>query len=184
MTEEAVIAAAAGGSEQAFAELLDQQYNRIYRFAYKWCGNVADAEDVTQLACIKLANNIGQYRGDAAFSSWLYRLVVNCAKDWQKSQARHQGESGTLDGTPEETPEEHPVHDSGYSSILLTQILKQVEVMGEGFKETALLVLAEGFNHREAGELLGVKESTISWRLHEMRRQLASQQHEMGSGES
>jgi RNA polymerase sigma-70 factor (ECF subfamily) len=46
--------------------------------------------------------------------------------------------------------------------------------MGEDFKETALLVLAEGFSHREAGEMLGVKEGTISWRLHEIRRQLSS----------
>ena len=46
--------------------------------------------------------------------------------------------------------------------------------MGEDFKETALLVLAEGFTHREAGEMLGVKEGTISWRLHEIRRQLSS----------
>ena len=44
--------------------------------------------------------------------------------------------------------------------------------MADGFKETALLVHAEGLSHAEAAEVLGVKESTISWRLHEMRKQL------------
>ena len=172
MTEESLIAAAAGGDEQAFAELLDTQYSRIYRFAYRWCGNVADAEDVTQQACIKLAKSIAQFRGDAAFSSWLYRLVVNCAKDWQKAQYRHCGDDVIA--------EEAAVHDSGSSAVLLVEILGKVDAMGEGFKETALLVLGEGFSHREAGELLGVKESTISWRLHEMRRQLSSLGEEMG----
>lgn len=175
MSEKTLISAAAAGNELAFAQLLDAHYNRIYRFAYRWCGNVADAEDITQLACLKLARNIGQFRGDAAFSSWLYRLVVNCAKDWQKSQYRHRGG----DGTATEPASDDPNH----CSILLVEVLEKVEAMGEGFKETALLVLAEGFSHREAGDMLGVKESTISWRLHEMRRQLSSWQKEMGACE-
>ena len=166
MTDEKLISAAALGDEQAFAELLDGEYKRIYRYAYRWCGNVADAEDVTQLACIKLAKNIGQYRGESAFTTWLYRLVVNCAKDWQKSQARHLRNS--------DAAEEATSQDSNTQWIFLQQVLKLIETMGEDFKETALLVLAEGFSHREAGKMLGVKEGTISWRLHEIRRQLSS----------
>ena len=175
MTEEALIAAAALGDPQAFASLLDGQYKRIYRFAYRWCGNVADAEDVTQLACIKLANSIGQFRGEAAFSSWLYRLVVNCAKDWQKSQQRHSGD---------ELSDDIALQNSGDEAVvLLNQVLKQVDAMGEGFKESALLVLAEGFSHKEAADMLGVKESTISWRLHEMRQRLAAMEQGLASGE-
>ena len=178
MTEDTLIAAAAGGDEQAFETLLDVHYERIYRFAYRWCGNATDAEDITQLACIKLARTIGQFRGDAAFTSWLFRLVVNCAKDWQKSQRRHQGEQ--LTGNPglcapcesEAQTEQHTVY--------LIEILNTVDAMGQGFKETALLVLGEGFSHREAGALLGVKESTVSWRLHQMRQQLSSLGEEMG----
>lgn len=166
MTAETVIAAAVGGDKKAFADLLDGQYSRIYRFAFRWCGNVADAEDVTQLACIKLANNIGQFRGHSAFSTWLYRLVVNCARDWQKSQSRHAGEH--------ELTDDSATRQSGNeAAVLLDQILKQVDAMGEGFKESALLVLAEGFSHKEAADLLGVQESTISWRIHEMRQRLA-----------
>jgi RNA polymerase sigma-70 factor (ECF subfamily) len=176
MTEETVIAAAVAGDPQAFAALLDGQYNRIYKFAYRWCGNnVADAEDITQLACIKLAKSIGQFRGDSAFSTWLYRLVVNCAKDWQKSQQRHQGDELTDDIALQ--------HSGDEAIVLLNQVLKQVDAMGEGFKESALLVLAEGFSHKEAADMLGVKESTISWRLHEMRQRLAAlEQAQQGSG--
>lgn len=170
MSDAQLLAAAAGGDRQAFAQVLDEHYERIYHFAFRWCGNETDAEDITQQACIKLANSIHQFRGEAAFTSWLYRLVVNCAKDWQKSHARHQG-----DAMPELEP---ALHDSGSRGILLQQVLQAIAVMGEGFKETALLVLAEGFSHREAGELLGVKESTISWRLHEMRRQLTNLEQE------
>jgi len=176
MTEETVIAAAVGGDRQAFAMLLDGQYNRIYRFAYRWCGNAADAEDITQLACIKLAKSISQFRGESAFSSWLYRLVINCAKDWQKSQARHQGDC--------EITDDIAVHHSGNeAAVLLVQVLKQVDAMGDGFKESALLVFAEGLSHKEAADMLGVKESTISWRIHEIRQRLAALGQEPGTGE-
>jgi RNA polymerase sigma-70 factor (ECF subfamily) len=166
MTAETVIAAAVGGDKQAFAQLLDGQYNRIYRFAYRWCGNVADAEDVTQIACIKLGKSISQFRGDSTFSTWLYRLVVNCAKDWQKSQTRHLAET-------ELTEEIAAQHAGNEATVQLNQVLKQIDAMGEGFKESALLVLAEGFSHKEAATLLGVQEGTISWRIHEMRQRLA-----------
>ncbi len=55
-------------------------------------------------------------------------------------------------------------------SIHLAQLLEQLDGIGEGMKETALLVHAEGLSHAAAGEILGVSESTISWRIHTMRK--------------
>ena len=172
MNEDLLIAAAAGGDERAFEVLLDRHYDRIYRFAYRWCGNVPDAEDITQLACIKLARNIRQFRSDAAFTSWLFRLVVNCAKDWQKSQSRHRGEANALESLPTGSTQQ--------AEIYLSEVLTAIDHMGPGFKETALLVHGEGFSHGQAARLLGVKESTVSWRLHRIRRHLASVESAIG----
>lgn len=162
-----LIRTAQGGDGQAFAQLLADHYDNIYRFAYRWCGNKADAEDITQLACIKLAQAIGQFRFEAAFSSWLYRLVINCAKDWYKSQSRHQHEAIDDWIEPERAPDR-----SAENSIYLQQLLRLLDQMAEGFKETALLVHGEGLSHAEAAAILQVKESTVSWRLHDMRKQL------------
>ncbi len=166
MDDQTLISRAQGGDAAAFARLLDLYYDTIYRFAWKWCGHAANAEDIAQLACMKLATGIRQFRYQAAFTSWLYKLVINCAQDWQRSQQRH--EHGELS-------EEEP--DGGESRaedrIYLLQVLEQLEHLGEGMKETALLVHAEGLSHAEAGEILGVSESTISWRIHVIRRQMA-----------
>lgn len=172
------VRAAQRGDRQAFAQLLEHHYDSIYRFAYRWCGNRTDAEDITQLACIKLAQSISQFRFEAAFSSWLYRLVINCAKDWHKSQSRHQhadiDSAIELEPLPDQRAE---------NSIYLRQLLQQLEQMSEGFKETALLVHGEGLSHAEAAEVLQLKESTISWRLHEIRKQLQRLQQDNGSWE-
>ena len=161
-----LIRRAQAGETEAFSELLEAHYDVIYRFAFRWSAKREAAEDITQQCCIKLARAIKQFQHRSAFSTWLYRLVINTAQDWQRQDGRHQHAGDTADHPSDSTQEE--------SQVYLQQILKQLDDMGEGLRETAILVLAEGFNHREAAEILGVKESTISWRLHHMRKQLAS----------
>jgi len=166
MDDSALIRLAQAGDAAAFETLLTHYYDTIFRFAYKWCGSRADAEDITQQACIKLARSLGQFRFESAFSSWLYRLVINCAKDWFKSEQRHEGDDSSL--ASEATSGEQDAE----TTIYLRQVLKLLGQMAEGFKETALLVYAEGMTHAEAAIILAVKESTVSWRLHEIRKQL------------
>ncbi|WGO97733.1 RNA polymerase sigma factor [Saccharophagus degradans] len=170
--QQEMIRQAQAGNAAAFESLLDHHYDLIYRFAYKWCGNAAAAEDVAQLVCIKLAKSLAQFRFESAFTSWLYRIVINCAKDWQKAEQRHThaaDEHADVEAEPSANAPNAEHH------IYLSQLLSRIDHMGEGFRETALLVHSEGFNHREAADILGVKESTISWRIHEIRKRLTSE---------
>ncbi len=179
--QEFIVAAQAGDSA-AFAQLLAQYYDTMFRFAWRWCGQRSDAEDITQLACIKLAQSIRQFRFEAAFSSWLYRLVINCAKDWHKSQNRHRHTPLNTYSLDEHTQQEPVREEAGEDTIYLRQVLRQLEEMAEGFKETALLVHGEGLSHAEAAAVLQVKESTVSWRLHEIRKQFQRLQQNAESG--
>ena len=163
--DEALIRGAQAGDARAFERLLERHYDTLFRFAYKWCGNRADAEDVTQQACIKLSRSLGQFRFESAFTSWLYRVVINCAQDWVRSQRRH--ESQPLEMADEVARGAAPVERQAY----LWQLLQQLDALPDGIKETLLLVHAEGLTHGEAAKVLDVKESTVSWRLHEFRKQ-------------
>lgn len=160
---------AQAGDRDAFARLIDDYYAVMFRFACKYCGNRQDAEDITQQACIKLARSVGQFRFEAAFSTWLYRLVINCARDWYKQQK-----------LPPTGPMVNPdalaiaIEDGAESAVMLHQVLAQVSEMGDGFREALALVIGEGLTHAEAAEILAVKESTVSWRLHEIRKRLAA----------
>ena len=168
MTEdEALIRAAQAGDADAFEALLERYYDTLYRFAYKWCGSRADAQDVTQQVCIKLAGVLASYRFESAFSSWLYRVVINCAKDWARSQGRHDLAVGNAEAAPEQAGDNRSVEHQAF----LWQLLSSLDKLPEGIKETLLLVHAEGLSHREAAKVLEVRESTVSWRLHEFRKQ-------------
>ena len=91
------------------------------------------------------------------------------AQDWQRSQRRHEHDE-LADSVPltDESPAEYQIY--------LMQLFAELEDLGEGMKETALLVHAEGMSHAEAGAVLGVSESTISWRIHTIRRRMGTRE--------
>lgn len=189
---EQCVRVAQSGDERAFEQLLDVYYDVMFRYAFQWSGDRSAAEDITQQSCIKLANSIQQFRFESRFSSWLYRLVINCGKDWFKAQRRHEvgkvsepaiSSEDNVAGVVEQVQVviepltsieqgQATASSEAESMIYLQQILALIDTLGEGFRETVVLVLGQGLNHREAGEILGVKESTISWRLHEVRKQI------------
>ena len=161
-TNDDIIKRAQHGDREAFAWVVENHYELMLRVANSFCSNRSDAEDITQQACIKLARSIAQFRFESAFSSWLYRLVINCAKDWLKAQKP----------LALENPPESAINNAAEPMVLLQQVLALVDEMGEGFRSTVTLVIGEGLSHAEAGLILEVKESTISWRLHEIRKRL------------
>ena len=157
----------AQGDAAALDVLISRHYLLIYRAAYRWCGHKHDAEDIAHEACIKVARHIGAFKGDSAFKTWLYRLVVNTAKDFQRkdrqinrTEAEYLREAvETVSGGQEEKQQAR-------------HVLSLLDQLPEGMKETAWLVYAEGLNHREAAEVLGCAETTVSWRLFQLKKKL------------
>lgn len=171
IVDEEMIRASQRGDRVAFASLLELIYDLIFRFALKWSGNRVDAEDITQQVCIKLASVIQQFTFKSQFTTWLYRVVMNCAHDWGRKHRRHQHDQYS------EINDEASAGQSDAcieSPTELDRVLKLVDNMGKDFKDTLLLVHAEGLSHREAAEVLDVKESTVSWRLHDVKKRLSA----------
>lgn len=162
--EKRLIKGAQNGDAKAFERLVNQYYKVMFKMAFLWCRNQTDAEDITQNACIKLARGIGSFNFEAAFTSWLYMLVINTAKDWYKKQNRHPASSDGLETIKtNEKPDE---------KLFLRQVIEEVHRLPEGEKEAVFLVIGEGLSHGEAAKVLECKESTVSWRIHEARKKL------------
>lgn len=167
---------AAGGDATAFGQVLERHYDLLYRMAYRYLGRAADAEDVAQEVALALASKIRHFRGELRFSTWLYRVMLNACRDFGRRQA---GQSRLLMAFAEVS--EGRRADWADSTARLRWLYLALDRLDPGLKETALLVLAEDMNHAEAGEVLGVKESTISWRMHQVRNKLkvmAGQDHD------
>ncbi len=166
--ERELIKKAQKGDRSAFARLIDVQYDTMFRYAHTYTGNTQDAEDIAQDAAMKLARSIRSFKFKSKFSSWLYVLVMNTAKDFYKKHNRQPVvvEQEVLENVAESGNQEQEHY--------ARQVLDFVHNLPEGEKDALLLVMQEGLSHKEAAKLLGVKESTISWRIHEARKKLAA----------
>lgn len=156
---------ACGGDARAFEALLSRYYDTIFRFAFKWCRNQSDAEDITQTVCVGLARSIHQYKGKAKFSSWLYRVVINTAIDWQRQNRK------SFDVLDEEMGSNVA---SAEVIVHAHEVLAQIGRLPEKERMAILLVIGEDMTHAEAAAVMQVKESTVSWYVHEARKKLGA----------
>ncbi|MCP4315174.1 MAG: RNA polymerase sigma factor [Hyphomicrobiales bacterium] len=158
---------AARGDAASFQALLERHYDSIYAIAYRYCGLREDAEDVAQEVCASLATKLHSYRGKSQFKTWLYRITVNAARDLHRKRATtgrlHQAYAELSDLARGEAAQ---------TASDVAWLYQCLDRLAESLRETAILVLAEGMSHKQAADILDVKESTISWRMHELKNQL------------
>lgn len=156
---------ACAGDARAFELLAERHYDRIFRMAFHWCRNQSDAEDIAQNACLKLARAIHGFSGKAAFTTWLYRLVINTAIDWQRQNRRR--DTDALD-----TDIAVSVAAEAETRLIAQDDLARVMALPEKEKTALLLVFGEDLSHVEVAMIMDVKESTVSWYIHEARKKL------------
>src|SRR5258706_16323797 len=77
----AVLARARQGDSDAFRALVERHSRSAFRLAFRMTGNEEDAEDVVQESFLRAYRHLGRFQARANFSTWLYRIVANCALD-------------------------------------------------------------------------------------------------------
>ena len=158
---------AAGGDRHAFEALLRRHYDRIHRIAWRTTGSRSDAQDIAQDVCCTLVEKIGSFKGEARFTTWLVGIVLNACRDHRRrglTLARLRERMTVLAGLA--APPDGRDH---YRQSWLASELGRLDPL---LRDTVVLVVGEDLTHAEAAQALGVAESTVSWRMHEVRRQL------------
>ena len=164
---EALVRRAQNGDGAAFADLVEAQYDRIYRAAWRWCGNGSDAEDIAQDVCIRLGQALSSFDGRSAFSSWVYRITLNMVRDHQRAGQRRGRQAQAL---AEIAPSDQlPDQEAAVTS---TELWAAVRRLPEKQRDAVLLVYAEELSHAQAGEIMGISEATVSYHVHEARKTL------------
>ena len=166
--ESQLIEKSLSGDPEAYAMLVDQYRIMIQAVVFRMTGSYQDAEELTQDAFLRGYHELGSFKRDSKFSSWLYRIAVNLSLDWRRRENRresirqHWAEEALSDKDSDVVfPDEF--------SHRLQESLKYLPA-----KQRAAIVLTayENQTHAEAAKTLGCTEATISWRLFAARRKL------------
>lgn len=165
--DDALLALAREGDRDAFARIIERYYDFIHRVAWRWCGRAGEAEDIAQTVCMRLAGAIRGFRGDGRFTTWLYALTLNAARDHGRKVAREvvRADAYAVHARAEAAiaPEPDDVSERLWTAVRGLPA-KQCEAV--------LLVYGEGLTHAAAAEVMGCAETTVSWHIHEAKKRL------------
>ena len=173
------------GDTEAFGALMDRHADKAFQIAYGILGNRHDAEEVAQDAFIRIFKALPKFRGDAEFSTWMYRIVVNQARNrYRWNQRRGAGRNisifdspraGESDGSlqydvpdrKDATPDRQLIYQEWEG-----EVAREMENLPEAHREALILRNVKRFSYDQISDVLDCKVGTVKSRLARARDEL------------
>lgn len=157
----------------SWSDLVAQHGDRVYRLAFRLCGNAHDAEDITQEAFIRVFRSLDRYK-PGTFEGWMHRIVTNLFLDMARRRARIRFEA--LPEDAERVPgrarsPEQVLSEESFDPILQTALAN----LSPEFRAAVVLSDIEDLSYEEVGRILGVKMGTVRSRIHRGRAALRAE---------
>jgi RNA polymerase sigma-70 factor, ECF subfamily len=188
--QEELLARLKAGDEQALVDLADEFGTKIYQLAFRYLRNKEDAEEVTQDVLFKVYRKVDAFRGDAALSSWIYRITFNAAMSrlrtakYQRSQDDDRQAAAAdvdLNGDASRAKDVADWSDLADEQVLRSQlrarVMRAILALPAIYRAPVMLRDIQGMSTEEASAMLRVKDQTLKSRLHRgrliLRKQLA-----------
>jgi len=164
------------GDTDAFQELVSRYENKVYRLAIKLTRNESLAEEVLPEVFLRVYEKIDSFRGESAFSSWLYRIAANACFAKLNLEKRHQ-HADLAEAMPQAEQSLHETQETGQQapdqSLLsreaLEVISKAIERLPEDFRVVLVLRDVEGLDNEEVARILDLSVPAVKSRLHRAR---------------
>ncbi|MGH9841842.1 MAG: RNA polymerase sigma factor [Blastocatellia bacterium] len=172
------------GDREAFRQLFEAHGDRVWTIALHFIGDETAAHDITQQVFLKLFTTIGQFRQDADFSTWLYRMVANACLDEQRKRKRlisfdffrtndEEGERIEMDLLGIQNPKQPEQEDRFRQMELSAAVKAAVKELKPKLRIAILLKYFEGLSYEEMARVLGCSMGTVASRLNRGHKELA-----------
>lgn len=153
------------GDSLAFASLVDTFGGRIHALARRYAKNEVDAEDITQEALIEICRSIHAFRGEAALTTFIYRIALNRCLKYQECQERLPDTTAFLEHLDFVSRESDEPLQSAVRNELTREVNSALNTLTEGHREVVILHEMHGFTYAECATILNVPIGTVKSRL-------------------
>jgi RNA polymerase sigma-70 factor, ECF subfamily len=168
----ALVAAAQSGEREAFDELVRRTYVEMYTLAVRLTANEEDASDVVQEAYLRAWKGIRRFRGDAQFTTWMYRITANAASTMTQRRRRQQVTHIDDVAEPVEMRVEHQPEGAAESAAALEELSVAVSELPPKLRAIIVLKDVYGLSHDDIAAELGISVAAAKVRLHRGRKKL------------
>lgn len=165
-----IAAACAAGDSLVFERIYRQHAKRMKSIAFNHLGSVSDAEDAVQETFLKIHRAAGTYTGEAAFSTWAYRILINTCYDLLRKRKR-RGDEAAIEDMPETAERTAPNVDD----VKKLTLRKLLAALPEQRRTVFTLFEIEGMSHAEIASILDITEGNSKWILFATKKQLQEQ---------
>ena len=170
------------GCTASYQQLYEKYSGKVYGFARRFLRDEQHAEDVTQEVFLRVFRKLSTFRGDARFSTWLFRVTLNSCKNKRRSLER----DSRFD--PERFRDERPKTSRAPEAALENQWLggridEALRELTEAQRTLILLKAVDELSYREIGDLLGESENQVRGKLYRARKAFRSALEEVGTPE-
>ena len=174
-----LVARARDGDREAFEAIVRATYVESYTLAHRLVGNEEDARDVVQEAYMRAYRGLKRFRGDAQFTTWMYRITANCAATHLGRRARHRhdelhDDAQLVDLGPDGDPEANAARVA-----LRDRLRAALEDLPPKLRAVVVLRDIYDLPHEAIASELGISESAAKVRLHRARRKLRERLYPM-----
>jgi RNA polymerase sigma-70 factor (ECF subfamily) len=169
---ERLAVAAREGDREAFDELVRRTYVDTYTLAVRLTANEEDARDVVQEAYLRAWKGIGRFRGDAQFTTWLYRITANCSYTLVQKRRRRRVEPLEPGDEPIEMALEAQPEAAAESAAMMGQLSAAVAELPPKLRSIVVLKDVYGLSHEAIADELGISVAAAKVRLHRGRKKL------------
>jgi RNA polymerase sigma-70 factor (ECF subfamily) len=170
----AELARAAEGDAQSFKLIVERYQGMVYSVAYNVLGNHTDAEDAAQEAFLRCYRKLSQFRSEATFSTWLFRLALTASVDYKRRDSRHP--------EPAETPDLAEVAPQLGDGVDALTIVRALHDLPEDYRVPTVLRDVYGLPYQEIAEATGRPLGTVKVMVHRGRASLRLKLRAEGMG--
>ena len=191
--DELLLARLQAGDETALRDLAETYGSKIYQLAFRYLRNKEDAEEVTQDVLYKVYRKVGAFRGDAALSSWIYRITFNAAMSRLRTAKYQRSQNDELSIVTSDVDEpkstRHEIADWSdladeqvFRSQLRRRVARAILALPAIYRAPVMLRDIQGLSTEEASAMLRLKDQTLKSRLHRGRLILRKQLSDFAGG--
>jgi RNA polymerase sigma-70 factor, ECF subfamily len=161
------------GDERAWAELVELTHREVYTLCLRILRHPQDASEATQDAYLKAWRGLGGFRGEAMFTTWLYRVATNAAISKQRSRKRRfEHETGGDDDVLAELSSGASTEDTAGARLELARLQEALDSLPEHYRTSILLRDVYGLSMEEIAHELGISVTAAKVRVHRSRKKI------------
>ena len=182
-TDEELVARSKTGDTESFNQLVRRWERPIYALAYRTLGREEDARDVTQETFLRAFRALSGFKGDAKFSSWLYRIALNLCRDWMRKERRAPlvsvPEGVDIEDMAAERGPSESVEDLAARAEIGREVSRAMAYLPPEQRQAIILKEYHGLTFQEIADLMRCPLSTVKTRVYQglstLRKQLGAQ---------